>query len=271
MKTLLLSLFLLLLGGFAMAQQKSFRSESSSDSKTERKKKIKEFVYPSNVIKLNIPSLLFKTVAVQYERKLNRRFSATLGVVYRPKSSFFMYRFLADSASSFGLGTETAQILRSGRNSTLMFTPELRYYFKKRAPKGLYIAPFLRFIQEKNSFAFKYDESNVNPSVTRSSILTMRDNTFGGGILFGYHLVSKKKFAIDFWFAGPWFGYMGSKITAPINTANINSFDKAIIESKLSTVSNMDQFEWTSKGIETRTNRSGLGFRMFGINIGYNF
>lgn len=270
MKSLFLPILFLFISSFALAQQKSFRGESTSSNQT-KKKKVKEYVYPSNVVKLNIPSLLFKTVAVQYERKLNKRFSVALGVMYRPKSSFFLYKFMADSASYFGLGPETTQMFRTARYSSLSFTPELRYYLKKRAPKGLYLAPFLRLRREVNSFAFNYDESNTNPSVRRTGQVDVRDNTFGGGLLFGYHLVSKKKFTIDLWFAGPWFGKVGSKITAPLNTANINSFDKAIIESKLANITNLDQLNWTSKGIESRTSRSGLGFRMFGINLGWNF
>jgi hypothetical protein len=273
MKTLFYSITLLICTSFiSLAQQRSFQGESKSGIKSNSSsKKKKEYIYPSNVVKLNVPSLLFKTVALQYERKLTKRFSLALGLMYRPKSSFFLYKFMADSASSFGLGPETAQMLRTARYSSLSFTPELRYYFKKRAPKGLYLAPFLRLRREVNSFAFNYDETNVNPSVRRTGLVDIRENTFGGGLLFGYHLVSKKKFAIDFWFAGPWVGTVGTKITAPINTANINSFDKAIIESKLANVTNLDQLDWTSKGIETKTNRSGIGFRMFGINLGWNF
>lgn len=270
MKTRILSILFLLASSLAIAQQKSFRSENTATGNT-KKKKVKEFVYPSNVVKLNIPSFLFKTVAVQYERKMNRRFSVALGLSYRPKSSFFLYKFMADSASSFGIGPETAEMFRSARYSSLMITPELRYYFKRKAPKGLYISSFLRFKRETNAFTFHYDETNVNPSIAKSAIATVRDNTLGGGLLFGYHLVSKKKFAIDFWFAGPWYGYMSSKITAPLNTNNITSFDRAIIESKLSKITNLDQLDWTSKGIDSRTERGGLGFRMLGINIGYNF
>lgn len=252
------------------AQQKSYIQENKRNTSS-TKKRVKEYVYPSNVIKLNIPAILVKTFGVQYEYKLSNRASAAIGIIFRPKSSFSLYKLMADSAASFGIGAETAQMYRTAKMSTFMLTPEFRYYFKKRAPKGLYLAPFIRFKRESNSFNYFFQETSQVPSITKSATCIIRDNTLGAGILFGYHLVSKKKFTIDFWLAGPWYGFTGNKVSSQFNTSNLNQFDKAVIESKLETITSYEHFKWTSKGFEANKTNSGLGFRMFGINLGYNF
>lgn len=267
MSALRLLILLLFIGQVSPAQ--STRPSYGTD----RKKKPKPYVYPPNVVKLNLSGLFMKSVGVQLEHRLTPRLSIAGGVSYRPNSGLLLYKFMADSAASFGLSPETAQSLRTARFGSITVTPELRYYFKKRAPKGLYLCPFLRYRRDTWKYDYVYQESNQIPSVSKQGTLTLRENSLGIGLLFGLHVVSKKKFAIDFWFLGPWAGFNRFSLRSPLNAGGLNEFDKAIIASKVESLINSDNFpvKWSSKGIESTGTQPAYGLRMVGINVGYNF
>jgi hypothetical protein len=234
------------------------------------KRKKKEFVYPSNVVKINLSSLMFKSLGVQYESKVRRNMSLALGVIYRPQSSLKLFDLAADNAANSGISPSTADMYRSAVLSRLSITPEFRLYFKKKAPKGLYLAPFVRYNRDQIRFDFKYYENNS--VVQRTGKATLRENHFGGGILLGLQVLTKKHLSIDFWFAGPWFGYNKAQLKSTLPVNNINEFERAIISSNIEPIiSNAKTLSWNQDGIDTDISRTGLGFRLLGINIGYNF
>lgn len=233
------------------------------------KKKKKEYVYPSNVIKLNLSSAIFKALGVQYERKLASRFSFALGGIYRPSSSLFFFKTLSDNAGNSGISPETAAMYESARFSRLSITPELRFYFKKKAPKGLYLAPFFRYNRDQTRFDFKYSENNSTVRKTGQARLT--ENMIGGGILFGLQILSKKKLAVDLWFLGPWLGFNKATLKSGLNVGNINEFEKAVLASNIEPIIQDEALKWDNSGINTTISRTGLGVRLLGINIGYNF
>jgi len=258
---------------FLLCANLSVAQQARSSYGSDRKKKPKPYVYPPNVVKLNLSGLFMKSFGVQLEHRLTPRLSFAGGISYRPNSGLLLYKLMADSAASFGLSPETAESYRSARFGRITVTPELRYYFKKRAPKGLYLSPFLRYRRDTWKYTYVYQESSVNPSANKEGTLTLRENSLGIGLLFGFHVVSKKKFAIDFWFLGPWAGFNRFSVRSPLNTGNLNEFDKAIISSKAESLLNADNYpvKWSGKGIESSGTLPSYGLRMVGINIGYNF
>jgi len=251
-------------------------SSSSSSKSVVLKKKKKEYVYPSNVIKLNLSSLLFKAVGLQYEHKVRKNMSLALGVIYRPKSRSVYNKLLGgnDTVFTSGLSPETKAMFASSRYRSLMITPEFRYYFRKKAPKGLYLAPFLRGTFDRLSFDYTYHEDGTFNLRTASARLN--SSSMGGGILFGYHLITKKQFCIDFWFLGPWYGSSTYKISSTVDMKKINEFERAIVSSNMEDIYNLagttaHQIEWNATGFSGKYNKGTLGMRMIGINIGYNF
>ncbi len=255
-------LFLCLISMFTHAQTKE---------KSKNTKKQKEYIYPSNVIKLNLTGLLFKSIGVQYERKIGQHISAALGVIYRPTSEFLYYDALSQNTANTGLSAESAKMYSTAKMGRLSITPEARYYFKKNTPKGLYLSPFFRYQREVTPFEYQYYESNVNSTLIKTGKAVIKDNSIGVGILFGLQLISHKKFAIDFWFLGPWFGQTKSTLTSKINTSNINDFDRAIIASNMEPVYYNYPVKWNSSGISSINKKYSIGARFLGINIGYNF
>lgn len=236
-----------------------------------KKKPVYELV--DNVVKLNIPSLLFRSFAVQYEKKLNRSKTFAMGIVYRPNFKTPIINVLL-SDTNFTASAETLFMLKSSRYNSLMLTPEFRFYFKKKAPRGLYLAPFLRYKHEVLTSNFRYQES-ANGGIIKTGEYKNRSDAFGAGVLFGIQILTKKKVTIDFWFLGPWGGINFTKNSSKINTDLLNEFDRAYIESVTEGYNERlgfnSSYTWTKSGFGNSGSNFALGFRMFGINLGYSF
>lgn len=115
-----------------------------------------------NTIKINPLSALLATGSVFYERKVSEGISAQLGVAYT--------------------GVKLDDVKFSG----LAITPEVRFYFKRHAPTGMYTAPFLR-----------YQNFTVSENTNKGSY-----TSFGGGAIMGYQWVYNSGFTLDLFF-GP--------------------------------------------------------------------
>ncbi len=127
-----------------------------------------------NVIKINILAPIVKTFNVQYERALNDNSSLQLG--------FFYTGFSSGDTKFTGFG----------------ITPEYRFYLSESpAPKGVYIAPFVRY----QSFNIKDDETNSEGDFS----------AFGGGVIIGKQWIFKEKISLDM-FLGP--AYYSGKVDA---------------------------------------------------------
>lgn len=268
MKSLLPCLLLILLS-FASIAQDQVRTPKPKPVK--KKKPIYETV--DQVVKLNIPSLLMRTLAVQYEKKLSPSKTIALGVIYRPNFPTPIINILLKD-TNFTASAETMYMLKSSKYNTLMITPEFRFYFKKKAPRGLYLAPFLRYKKETLTANFRYQESALGSNLKVGEYKN-KSNAIGAGLLFGIQILTKKKVTIDFWFLGPWAGINFVSNESKINTSNLNEFDKAYIESSTESYNNAfgfsNKYEWSSKGFSNSDTKFGIGVRMFGINIGYSF
>ncbi len=235
-----------------------------------KKKAIYETV--NNVVKLNVPSLLFRTLAVQYEKKISASKTLALGIIFRPNlPTPFVKDLLNDT--SFTASAETRYMLNSSKYTSWMITPEFRFYFKKKAPRGFYAAPFLRLKHRAYSSNYQYQESATG--VMRTGVYKNKATVAGAGILFGLQILAKNKMTIDFWFLGPWAGIKFSSNASKINTSTLNEFDKAYIESSTESYNNAfgfsNTYKWSQDGFSNADNKAGFGLRMFGIHFGYSF
>lgn len=235
--------------------------------------KPKLFAYPPRVIKLGLSGLFMKSIGAQYEQRLNPRLSFALGATFRPNSELLLYQFMADSAASFGLSRETAESYRGARFGRLTVTPELRRYFRKKTPKGLYLAAFMRYRRDTWKYPYTYQESGINATVNKQGILLLRENALGLGVMLGLQVLTKKKLSLDFWFAGPWGGINVYRVKSALNMNNLNAFDRAIIASKTESLIDADAYpiQFGNSGIQSSGTLGAGGFRMLGIHIGYNF
>ncbi|MQY80420.1 MAG: DUF3575 domain-containing protein [Bacteroidetes bacterium] len=129
------------------------------------------FGQKSNVLKVNLFSPLIKSGSFFYERVLNDDMSAQLGF-------FFMSWTPGSSDTKFG---------------GFGVTPEFRYYLSESsAPKGIFIAPFVRY----QKFSLEVESVNSEADLT----------VFGGGLLVGAQTLLKDLITIEA-FIGPSYGF----------------------------------------------------------------
>ena len=167
------------------AQTDSTRSDSSvkiqstirKNSSAERKGFIKQ-IPRFNLIKINLPALLFKSYSLQYERVLNRKFSIAVQYRLMPETGI---PFKSDVLKLVGDDDpDTKKTIEDFRMSNYAITPEVRLYLSKKGfGRGFYLAPFYRYASfTSNALNVSYtDESDAEQNIKMSGKLT--SNTFG--------------------------------------------------------------------------------------------
>ncbi|MFM6954890.1 MAG: DUF3575 domain-containing protein [Sphingobacteriaceae bacterium] len=130
-----------------------------------------------NVVKINPLSAFYRIASVFYERALSEKTSVQLGIAF--------------SAAKF----------EDTKYSGLALTPEYRFYLKKQAPRGVYLAPFVKYQRYTTS-------DNVDKGTYKS---------FGGGFMLGHQWVYKSSFVLDL-FIGP--AYNAGTYTAEYGNGN---------------------------------------------------
>ena len=143
-----------------------------------------------NVIKVNTLALFVLTGSVFYEREISDLNSLQLGVAY--------------------LGYKISDTRFTG----IILTPEVRFYVRKDALDGFYVAPYFRY----QSFGY----NNTESVETEKGSLT----TYGGGVALGRQWIFAKGFVLDFFIGGH---YSGSSIditsgSEPTNIAKFEGF-----------------------------------------------
>lgn len=245
---LLLFAFVMLISSAAMAQ---------SDSNISKK----------NIIKLNLSSLVFKNISLQYERVLSRKTSVALGIGIMPKSGLPFAKTLKDR---FGSNSDAARAIDDTKLSNFSITPEFRFYLGKKAPKGFYIAPFARYNTLKLDQMYRFTTSN---NVNHVANIKGSINNFGGGLLFGAQWNLTKSLTLDWWIAGPIVGSTKGTLVGT-DPQNIQPQDRANIKNDIEDV-NLPGTKVTATVEQNKitANLSGpyYGLRAFGIVLGFKF
>jgi hypothetical protein len=117
-----------------------------------------------NVLKINTLSLIVATGSLFYERELTEMISGQMGVGYLSYS------------------------IDESKFSGLILTPEARFYPKRNAIDGFYLAPYLRYQN------FSIENTTSNAEATYSNI--------GGGVAFGRQWILNSGFTMDLFFGG---------------------------------------------------------------------
>ncbi len=160
----------------------------------------------SNTIKINPLSIFIATLNVQAERQLNDRFTCQLGTFIGGNSLKVQAEDLPDGIRYRWWG----------------LTPELRYFIsfnRMDVPKGFYVAPFLRFQRVKQNYVTDAHDPDTKQVLTGEA--EIRKNSFGGGFMLGYQLVTKRNFVLDL-YLGPKYSSANSNISFECPTCNGN-------------------------------------------------
>lgn len=138
-----------------------------------------------NVIKIRPLSLLVGSFDLTYERVLTDKISVGLNGNYTTYN-------LTGIANSYN--TSTSEFTKV-RLSAYTIMPQCRIYFKKEAPSGFYLAPYLKYSNAGIAVDIKDDAGAVSSGAINVGII-------GGGAGIGYQWVSSGGFSVDWNFFG---------------------------------------------------------------------
>lgn len=226
------------------------------------------------VIKLNASQLALKSISLQGEYGFHHKMSVALGFSRLLKSDLPTYQ----DDDHFG------PISYKG----FAITPEFRFYpggrEDKPAPRGFYLAAYVRYAKYKLDQSVSYTEENTtqNPHPFPKTYVANSTQTYGGvngGLMIGYQWIIGKHFSIDWWIVGA--GYGKAKYTyewvAP--GANLNTADQA--DAKEQAQDKLDDFsalgldgEITTTSNSVKMSVPGVhmfSLRGFGLCLGFAF
>ena len=220
-----------------------------------------------NAIKLNISSLSFKNIAVQYERVLGPKISMACQVRYSIKGTLP----IASNLSSFS--NDTSNVYAGATMGGWAITPEFRFY-PRHAMKGFYLAPYLRYRVVTLDYPLSYVDDNNNKQQVSG---TGKFNSFGGGLMIGSHFNLGKALSLDWFIVGVQYMTTSGQIHA-ISTQSLSTTDQQDLRNDLSLIkTNTSKFvkdfsyNVNSNSMSVSSNFAMIGLRGFGINIGYRF
>jgi len=155
-----------------------------------------------NLAKINLTALPLKTYAFQYERVLNKHFSAAVSYRTMP-STGLPFRSSIVSA----VGNDNADVKKTIEDFKLTNTAvtlEVRCYLNRKGfGRGFYLAPFYRHAHfATNSLPFDYEGNNVSGTINLRGDLSA--NT--AGLAFGAQWFLGKHLLLDWWIFGPHYG-----------------------------------------------------------------
>ena len=212
-----------------------------------------------NVVKVNLMSLGFKNFGLQYERVLAKKFSVACQVRWMPKGSVLGSAALDKAMDSDSLSIADFKI------GTFAITPEFRYY-PRHAGKGFYFAPYLRYRTMNLEVPIDYGtDQSVYAKGKFSSMM--------GGLMIGSQFNLSKSITLDWYILG--FQYGTTKVDVDVTTTKtLSADDQADISN------NINNFTSDFPNIKTTVGSNGgaitgtleaLGFRGFGLSLGYKF
>lgn len=221
-----------------------------------------------NVVKINLSSLIFKNISLQYERVIAPKTSVALGVSLMPKTGLPFAGALRDQ---FGDNTDAARAIDETRLSNFSVTPEVRFYLgKKQAPAGFYLAPFLRYnrLTFDQMYTFTPNDNQLHTANIKGRI-----NNVGGGLLLGAQWHLSNALTLDWWIAGPTIGKASGKFTGT-DPKGIPQADREDIKNDIESTDFPGYDVKATVGanqIDVDLKGTYYGLRAFGIALGFKF
>jgi hypothetical protein len=230
---------------------------------------------PNIAIKINLSQLAFKNLSLQAEYGFHKKLSVALGISSLLKRDLPGFVYDPDPAY--------ADYFKVPNLKGFAVTPELRFYpggkEEKPAPRGFYLAPYLRFAKYTVEQEVSYqDDSKPNQPIYSATT----QQTYGGytaGLMIGQQWIIAKHFTIDWWIIGA--GYGKAKYTYSWKVPGANLTDAQQADVKEQAESNFDSFSalGLTGTVETtpnsaKTTVSGLrmvSIRFMGLCLGYSF
>ena len=213
-----------------------------------------------NIVKLNLSSLIFTNISLQGEHVLNDNSSVALGISYMPKRG----------VPNIAADKDTTGNADNFSYSGFSITPEYRYYFSGKAPKGFYAAAYFRYSHlPTKDWDYIYDDNGKKTTYKISGAWDVAVV----GVMIGSQWTLGDHFTFDWWILGAGFGKNSSVYegTGPLTASQQTSIKNTIEENKDALVVGDIDYEVTSNSVKVEI-KSGLpAIRAFGLCLGYVF
>jgi hypothetical protein len=154
-----------------------------------------------NLIKLNVPALLFKSFSVQYERAIAKKTALALTVRYLPEGAIPFKSSIKDLIDD----PATERQIDNVKVGNFAIMPEARFYLgRKGVFRGFYLGPFAGFASYNMEHEFEYTESNT----TKTIPLKGKAQSYTGGLMIGAQWKLNRSLFLDWWIAGVNYGLL---------------------------------------------------------------
>jgi hypothetical protein len=219
----------------------------------------------NDMVKLNLFGLAFTNISLQYEHSLNTHSSVALGFSILPSRSFPTFGVKQDGASADDYDIKTLKI------SGLSITPEYRYYFSNKGPKGFYAAGYFRYAKYSlDNFVVNYASVSGGPN-DRATMVSGDYKATLVGIMFGAQWTLGDNWVLDWWILGAGFGSQKASISG---TGQFSADNQADIKESIADIDmpGIDLTTTVTSSSVTVDYKSTLpAFRGFGLCLGYRF
>lgn len=219
-----------------------------------------------NAVKLNLTSLVYKNIAVQYERALGPKIAVACQIRLMPKGSL-------PFANSFDQAAGDSVDISAIKVGSFAITPEFRFYPRK-AMKGFYLAPYLRYRNISLEAPIKYTDDN---NKTETLTLDGKFSSFGGGLMIGSHFNIGKSFSLDWFILGVHFTSTKMNLSGKASGVNLSQTEQQDLKKEIDASLVDNKFiknavvSVNAQGADLSGKFSLVGLRGFGLNFGYRF
>jgi hypothetical protein len=229
-------------------------------------------LFGKNLIKFNVTGVIVQDYTLQYERVLSKGQSIALTVGISPNVPL---PFKSTLLSDFGGNSDAKRAILTTVYKKYNITLEYRFYFNGNAPKGLYFAPFLRYMDMSQSQYYTFTPSDGK---LHTAHMTSQFSGFGAGFLIGDQFLIGQHWAIDWWIVGPFYGtkinadFVGTDpqmgdMTAQDLANVVNDIEKI----KLPLYKTTAVLTQATNTIEAKITGPYYGIRAFGLCLAYRF
>ncbi len=237
-----------------------------------------------NAIKLNLslPKLILSnSIGLTYERKLADALAVNASFNFSSKQAAPLSGALTDLFEPILTKEDITTDIFNNKFSSVGFGFQLKYFPKKEALKGFYLAPYFGYQSSGiDPFNFSFPDSD-NPNVTHGGIADINLNVTGVGIGLGNQWIIADVLAIDIMWIGLGYGVSnlnikgteqpGEDIDFAKIDADVQNFLNTTDEQLISNYADNVTTEYTNDYIKASVKQGIPYTRFLNFSIGYSF
>jgi hypothetical protein len=213
-----------------------------------------------NAFKVNLSSLAFRNISVQYEHQIGPRMSFAVSFRELPHGQLPFYQTVSKIINNPFIQFDKMNVGAFG------LIPELRFYLGQRAMKGFYIAPFANYSMYKNDLPVPYNG--------KTGFFTGTVETITGGIQFGSQFRLSDRFYLDWWILGPNYGGSSGNL---VFVGALTNNEQSAMNFEMERIKNdaplhfIESYKVTNTGATIVIKGPWAGVRGMGICVSFQF